>query len=80
MTLRIASIAAALALGATLATAASAQTTSPAYRYAGSHAGGPANDLIPTGAPRAVVRPVRSPAYAYPGSHAGGPANDLPRR
>ena len=80
MTLRTASIATALILGATLVTAASAQTTSPAYRYAGSHAGGPANDLIPARAPRAVLRPVRSPAYAYAGSHAGGPANGLPRR
>lgn len=79
MTSRITAIAAALALGATLATAASAQTPSPAYRYAGSHAGGPANDLIPTGARRAIVRPVRSQAYAYAGSHAGGPANGLPR-
>ena len=79
MTLRIASLATALMLGATLATAASAQTTSPAYRHAGTHAGGPAGDLIPSRSPRAVVRPVRSPAYAYAGSHAGGPANGLPR-
>ena len=76
MRFRIAS--AAVILGAALSTSAIAQAA-PAYRYAGSHAGGPANALIRSGSPRAVVRPVRAPAYRYAGSHAGGPANDLPR-
>jgi len=58
---------------------AMAQTTSPAYRYSGPHAGGPADDLNRGGAVQPVVRPVKPPAYGYSGSHAGGPANDLNR-
>ncbi|GJD53697.1 hypothetical protein OPKNFCMD_6474 [Methylobacterium crusticola] len=49
------------------------------YRYAGSHAGGPADALIPDGTPQPVPQRVRAPAYRYSGSHAGGPANGLAR-
>jgi hypothetical protein len=69
--------AAILAVG--LPTAATAQTTSPAYRYSGPHAGGPADDLHRSGNVQPVVRPETSPAYRYSGPHAGGPAGDLRR-
>jgi hypothetical protein len=60
-----------------VATPALARSVDPAYRYSGTHAGGPADDLISTGAPRAVRGAYRDPAYLYAGSHAGGPANAL---
>jgi hypothetical protein len=67
-----------LAVALTAATPTFAQSFDPAYRYSGTHAGGPADDLIPTGG---ILRPVRTlnrdPAYRYSGTHAGGPANDL---
>lgn len=56
---------------------AMAQGAGRAYEYAGSHAGGPADALIPNGTPAPVVRPVKDPAYRYSGSHAGGPADAL---
>ena len=74
-----ASVTAALVLAASMSTAAMAQTTSPAYRYSGPHAGGPANALNRGGSVRPVLRPVKAPAYRYSGSHAGGTANGLPR-
>ncbi|MET7245001.1 hypothetical protein ABZT49_16725 [Methylobacterium sp. EM32] len=49
----------------------------PNYRYSGTHAGGPANALVPAGAPVPVTRGATDPAYRYPGSHAGGPADAL---
>ncbi|KMO32190.1 hypothetical protein VQ02_24210 [Methylobacterium variabile] len=48
-----------------------------AYAYAGSHAGGPADALIPNGVPLPVHRRSVDPAYAQSGSHAGGPADAL---
>lgn len=48
-----------------------------AYRYSGTHAGGPANALISNGVAKPVRRPEKSAAYAYSGSHAGGTANGL---
>ena len=78
MKTRVLTATAALILGTALSTAAMAQT-SPAYRYSGPHAGGPADALIPNGTPRAVVHQPRPAAYRYSGPHAGGPANDLPR-
>ncbi|GJD60864.1 hypothetical protein [Methylobacterium frigidaeris] len=56
---------------------AAAQGAGNAYEYAGSHAGGPADALIPNGVPAPIVPVVRSPAYRYSGSHAGGPADAL---
>ena len=76
MTNRIALATAALILASTGAAFAG---DSPAYRYSGPHAGGPADALIPNGPVRAVVAPQRPAAYRYSGSHAGGPANGLPR-
>lgn len=64
-------------LSASFVSTADAQSGGPAYKYSGSHAGGPANDLISNGSPRPVVRPEKNKAYRYSGSHAGGPANDL---
>jgi hypothetical protein len=74
-----ASASAASILVAGMSTAALAQTTSPAYRYSGPHAGGPANALNRGGKVQPVVRSVKAPGYRYSGSHAGGPANGLPR-
>jgi hypothetical protein len=66
-------IAAALAASAP----ALAASVDPAYRYSGTHAGGPADALIPTGVPQPVRHVYRDPAYAYSGTHAGGPADAL---
>ncbi len=62
---------------ALFSSAAEAQSGSSAYKYSGTHAGGPANDLIPHGNPRAVVRTEKNKAYRYSGTRAGGPAGDL---
>ncbi|GJD99416.1 hypothetical protein GMJLKIPL_1333 [Methylobacterium isbiliense] len=56
---------------------AMAQGAGRAYEYAGSHAGGPADALIPNGTPRPVTPPPARGAYEYAGSHAGGPADAL---
>ena len=48
-----------------------------AYEYSGTHAGGPADALIPNGTPVPATPPVRNPAYEYSGTHAGGPADAL---
>lgn len=58
-------------------TAAMAQTTAPAYRYSGTHAGGPADALIPNGEAQPVQKHETSEAYRYSGPHAGGPADAL---
>lgn len=57
-------------------TAAMAQSSGNPYRYSGPHAGGPADDLIPSGKPVAREHHPTSPAYRYSGQHAGGPADD----
>ncbi len=62
-----------------LSGAALAAPADPAYRYLGTHAGGPADDLIPEGRPAPTVRVVKDPAYLYGGTHAGGPADELIR-
>ena len=54
-----------------------AQSSDPAYRYSGTHAGGPADALIPTGGILPARKVYRDPAYRYSGTHAGGPADDL---
>ncbi|WP_407526963.1 hypothetical protein [Methylobacterium oryzisoli] len=56
---------------------AAAQGAGRAYEYAGSHAGGPADALIPNGTPRPVTPPPAGGPYQYAGSHAGGPADAL---
>ncbi|GJD53154.1 hypothetical protein OPKNFCMD_5925 [Methylobacterium crusticola] len=66
-----------VALVAASTGAALAQDGNAAYRYSGSHAGGPADALIPAGPPAPVVRRPVDPAYRYAGSHAGGPADGL---
>ncbi|WP_375462091.1 hypothetical protein [uncultured Enterovirga sp.] len=60
-----------------LSGAALAEPADPAYRYSGTHAGGPANALIPEGRPAPSTPVVKDPAYRYSGTHAGGPANAL---
>ena len=57
--------------------AALAQPADPAYRYGGTHAGGPADALIPEGRPARPVLVRESPTYEYGGTHAGGPADAL---
>ncbi len=57
--------------------AAFALEPDPAYRYGGTHAGGPANALIPVGKPKPVAKRKVDKAYRYGGTHAGGPADLL---
>ncbi len=67
-----------LALTTNVAAAQGAKTaTKNAYEYSGTHAGGPADALIPDGTPAPIVPVVKDPAYRYAGSHAGGPADAL---
>lgn len=56
---------------------ASAQDGVSAYKYSGSHAGGPADELIANGTPVPVIHHPVDPAYRYSGTHAGGPADTL---
>ncbi|MFE1599020.1 hypothetical protein [Methylobacterium sp. ID0610] len=57
--------------------AALAQDAPNPYRYSGSHAGGPADALIPDGTPRPITHRAVTGPYEYAGSHAGGPADAL---
>ena len=68
-----------LAIAFATATPVLAQPANPAYRYSGSHAGGPADALISQtrGRPAPSRLAYSGPAYRYSGTHAGGPANDL---
>lgn len=67
-----------LAFTTNLAAAQGGKTaTKNAYEYSGTHAGGPADALIPDGTPAPIVPVVKDPAYRYAGSHAGGPADAL---
>jgi hypothetical protein len=68
-----------LTIALATATPAFAQPANPAYRDSGTHAGGPADELLsPTGGVPAPIRHTYSnPAYRYSGTHAGGPADDL---
>ena len=66
-----------LAIVFATATPVLAGPADPAYRYSGTHAGGPADDLIsPTGGRAKPTRKAhRNPGYRYSGTHAGGPAD-----
>ena len=55
------------------------RASDPAYRFSGSHAGGPADALIPNGTAQQIMHREIASAYRYAGSHAGGPANGLAR-
>lgn len=57
--------------------AALAGSADQAYKYSGTHAGGPANDLNRSRPVVAKPYQPRDAAYRYSGTHAGGPANDL---
>ena len=68
-----------LTIALATATPAFAQPANSAYRDSGTHAGGPADELLsPTGGIPAPIRHTYSdPAYRYSGTHAGGPADGL---
>ena len=68
-----------LTIALATATPALAQPADPAYRYSGTHAGGPANDLLSStgGRPAPIRHTYSDPAYRYSGTHAGGPADGL---
>ena len=75
MTMALAGVIATSVIGGS----AFAQGTSRAYRYSGTHAGGPADALISStgGVPKPVTHRVHDRAYRYSGTHAGGPADAL---
>jgi len=62
-----------------LAAATPAWASPDPYRYSGTHAGGPADDLISAtgGRPKGVRKAYVNRAYHYGGTHAGGPADAL---
>jgi len=62
-----------------LAAASPAWASPDPYRYSGTHAGGPADDLVSSTGdrPKPVRKPYANRAYRYGGTHAGGPADAL---
>src|SRR3954463_1055429 len=68
-----------LVIALATATPALANPVNPAYRYSGTHAGGPADALLSRtgGRPARIRHAYSNPAYRYSGTHAGGPADAL---